>query len=81
MARKYHVKGTNDFKYWAVALLALGIWFTVDGWFPSQKWVDKYGPSPEGFLSVREFYGFNRFGAIFAFIGSAVCAYIHRVVK
>jgi len=42
MARRFDVKGTNDFIVWAVVLFALGLWCVKDGWFPSQATLDKH---------------------------------------
>jgi len=36
MARQYKVTGTNDFLYFAIGLLAWGLWSVRDGWFPTQ---------------------------------------------
>lgn len=81
MARKYKVQGTNDFKYASIIFFCLCAWFIRDGWFPPEKWIEKYGQPPETFLSVAEFWGFNRIGAILWFISGVVCAYIHRLVR
>jgi multidrug resistance efflux pump len=42
MARRFNVKGTNDFIVWAVVLFALGLWCIKDGWFPSQATLDRH---------------------------------------
>lgn len=76
MARTYHVHGTKTFLYWAIGLLLLGLWCVKDGWFPSESVVLKHPLD-----SDASFYLFNKTTAVLTLIGSAVCAYIHWVVK
>lgn len=76
MARKYQVAGTKKFLIWAVVLLALGIWSVVDGWFPSAETLAKHPLDTDG-----NFYLFNKSLAVMSLIGSAVCAYIHLLVR
>lgn len=76
MARRYNVEGTKTFLYWSLAMLALGLWAVKDGWFPSQSVIDKHGQP-----SWNEFYMFNRSLSVLTLSASAVCAYIHRLVR
>ncbi len=76
MARTYKVEGTRTFYYWALVLLALGLWAVKDGWFPS--------PGKEQKKTAKElenFILFNKSLAVLCLSGAAVCAYIHKVVK
>ena len=76
MPRKYDVEGTKTFFYWSLVLLALGLWAAKDGWFPA--------PAKEAAKTAEEFRNFllfNKSLAILCLSGSAICAYIHKVVK
>ena len=74
MARTYRVQGTKTFLYWSLGLLVMGLWCVKDGWFPSVAVLQKH---PTG----DDFYLFNKSLAILTLIGSAVCGYIHRLVR
>lgn len=76
LARQYKVEGTKAFLYWSLGLLAIGLWCLKDGWFPSQEIRDKHGPP-----SWERFYTFNRSLAVISLSASAVCAYVHRLVR
>jgi hypothetical protein len=76
MARKYHVEGTKTFLVCAVGLLLFGLWCVKDGWFPAESVVLKHPLEKDA-----SFYLFNKSLAIFSLIGSAVCGYIHAMVK
>ena len=58
-----------------IALL-LGLWCVKDGWFPAESVVAKHPPATDA-----SFYLFNKSLAVISFVASAVCAYIHVVVK
>lgn len=76
MARRFHVEGTKTFLYWSVGLLLLAVWCIRDGWFPP--------PSKEATKTAAEFASFilfNKSLAVISLVASAVCAYIHTVVK
>ncbi len=76
MARRYHVEGTKTFLIWALGLFLLSVWCIKDGWFPA--------PSIEASKTATEFANFllfNKSMAVITMIASAVCAYIHVVVK
>ncbi len=76
MPRTFQVKGTKTFFYWAFWLLVLGLWAVKDGWFPSQSKIDA-----KTVEELANFQLFNKSLALICLIGSAVCAYIHKVVK
>ncbi len=75
MARTYHVEGTKTFLLCALGLLLFGLWCVKDGWFPSEAVLLKHP------LKDADFYLFNKSLAILSLIGSAVCGYIHVLVK
>jgi len=75
MARKYQVQGTKTFLFWCVVLLALGLWGLKDGWFPSESKLLKHADPDDSF------WMFNKTLAVLCLTGSAVCGYIHRVVR
>ncbi len=80
MARQFHVQGTRTFYTISIVLLVLGIWCVKDGWFPAASVLAKHPMwTPEGHLD--NFYLFNRSLAVISLIGSAVCGYIHRIVR
>lgn len=76
MPRKFDVQGTQSFYYWFLILLALGAWAVKDGWFPAQSKIDS-----KTVEELANFQLFNKTLAIISLIGSAVCGYIHKVVK
>ncbi len=76
MARRHHVEGTRTFLYWAVGLLLLGLWCVRDGWFPSGDTLLKHPLD-----TAASFYLFNKSLALLSLVGSAVCGYIHWLVK
>jgi hypothetical protein len=76
MARRYHVEGTKTFLFWALALLALGLWSVRDGWFPAASTLLKH-PLDTG----ASFYLFNKSLAVLSLAGATVCGYIHMLVK
>lgn len=76
MPRKFDVQGTKAFFHWFLLLLALGAWSVKDGWFPSQGKIDS-----KTVEELANFQLFNKTLAIISLIGSAVCGYIHKVVK
>lgn len=76
MARNYKVEGTKTFFYWSIALLVLGLWAAKDGWFPAQSKIDAKTAE-----ELKNFILFNKSLAFLAFPASAICAYIHRVVR
>ena len=76
MARKYQVEGTRTFLIWSIGLLLLGLWCVKDGWFQAESVVAKHPPATDA-----SFYLFNKSLAVISFVASAVCAYIHVVVK
>jgi hypothetical protein len=76
LTRRYKVEGTKAFYYWALFLLGLGLWCLKDGWFPSAAIIKNHGQP-----SWDHFYTFNRSLAIISLAASAVCAYVHRLVK
>ena len=76
MARKYQVEGTRTFLIWSIGLLLLGLWCVKEGWFPAESVVAKHPPATDA-----SFYLFNKSLAVISFVASAVCAYIHVVVK
>ena len=78
MARQYNVEGTKTFFYWSIALLILGLWCVKDGWFPSESVLAKH---PLGDPQSVGFYRFNRVTAFLTLTASAICAYIHRIVR
>lgn len=76
MARRYHVEGTKTFLLWSIGLLLLGLWCVKDGWFPAESVLARHPP-----LENASFYLFNKSLAAISLTVSAVCAYIHAVVK
>jgi len=76
MARKYRVEGTKTFLVWSIGLLLLGLWAVKDGWFPAESVLAKHPPAEDA-----SFYLFNKSLAVLSLIGSAVCGYIHMVVR
>lgn len=76
MPRTFHVQGTKSFYYWALFLLALGLWAVKDGWFPSQSKIDS-----KTVEALANFQLFNKTLATISLLGAAVCGYIHKVVK
>lgn len=76
VARRYHVEGTRKFLYWALILLALGLWAVRDGWFPAASTMEKHPVATD-----RNFYLFNKSLAVISLVGAAVCGYVHTVVK
>ncbi len=76
MARTYQIEGTRTYLYWAIGLLLLGLWCVKDGWFPSESVLLKHPLDTD-----THFYLFNKTTAVLSFLGSAVCVYIHWVVK
>jgi len=76
MPRKYRVDGPKNYLYWSLGLLALGMWAVKDGWFPAEaKIISKSAEE------LANFQLFNKSLAILALLGSAVCGYIHKVVR
>ena len=61
---------------WAIILLAIGLWAVKDGWFPSDAVLVKHPLDTD-----TNFYLFNKSLAFLSLIGSAICGYIHAVVK
>lgn len=63
MPRDFNVKGTREYLIWAFVLLAAAVWCGKDGWFPSEKVVNKldreHGNTPYGFtlVELEEKYG------------------------
>ena len=76
MPRKFQVQGTKTFYYWSLALLVLGLWAIKDGWFPAQSKIDSKTAH-----ELANFQVFNKSLAVLSLAISAVCAYIHKVVK
>ena len=76
MARRFHVEGTKTFLFWALGLLALGLWCVKDGWFPAESVLTAHPLDKD-----TNFYLFNKSLALLSLIGSAACGYIHTVVK
>lgn len=76
MARKYHVRGTNVYLFWAIGLLLLGLWCVKDGWFPAASVLERHPMETD-----KHFYLFNKSLAVITLIASAVCAYVHSLVK
>ena len=76
MPRKFQIQGTKTFYYWALARLALGLWSVKDGWFPAETKILSKTAS-----ELANFQAFNKSLAALSLVGSAVCAYIHKVVK
>lgn len=76
MARQFKVEGTKAFLYWAIALLVMGLWAVKDGWFPSQAKIDS-----KTAVELGRFMLFNKSLALLCLPASAICAYIHRIVR
>lgn len=76
MARQYKVEGTKTFLYWSLALLLIGLWAVKDAWFPSQSTIDKKTAE-----ELAQFVLFNKSLAFLCLPASAICAYIHRIVR
>lgn len=76
MARQYKVEGTKTFLYWSLALLVVGLWAVKDAWFPSQATIDKKTAE-----ELAHFVLFNKSLAFLCLPASAICAYIHRIVR
>jgi hypothetical protein len=76
MARKAYVEGTKTFLFWGLGLLFLGLWCVKDGWFPSDAMALKHPIDTD-----TNFYLFNKSLAFLSLVGSAICGYIHLVVK
>jgi hypothetical protein len=75
MARKFHVEGTKSYLIAAIIMLIFAVWFVWDGWFPSERVLEKH-PDPQD-----HFYLFNKSVAILLLVGTVVCGYIHLVVR
>jgi hypothetical protein len=76
MARKYHIEGTKTYLVYAIGLLLVGLLCVKDGWFPSEATLLRHPLDKD-----TGFYLFNKSFAFFSLIGSAICGYIHLVVK
>jgi hypothetical protein len=76
MARRQYVEGTKSFLLWAIILLAIGLWAVKDGWFPSDSVLLKHPLDTD-----TNYYLFNKSLAFLSLVGSAICGYIHMVVK
>ena len=76
MPRKDRVEGTKTFYYWALVLGALGLWAVKDGWFPSESKI-----SSKTVEELANFQLFNKTLALMCLTISAICGYIHKVVK
>ncbi len=76
MSRKFNVEGTKTFFYWSIGLLILGLWAVKDGWFPAQSTIDAKTAA-----ELQNYLLFNKTLAFLALPASAICAYIHRVVR
>ena len=76
MARKYHVEGTKTFLVCAIGLAGARPLGVKDGWFPSDATLLKHPLDKD-----TNFYLFNKSLAFLSLIGSAICGYIHLVVK
>ena len=79
MPRTFHVEGTRKFLVAAIVLMIIGLWCVKDGWFPSEYYLKKYPPG--GGRESDNFYAFNQSLGIGSLVISAICAYIHRIVK
>ncbi|NCC51407.1 MAG: hypothetical protein EOM20_09350 [Spartobacteria bacterium] len=75
MARKYNVPGTKKYLITAVVMLVLCIWAVLDGWFPSEKVLERHPDPTDGF------YLFNKSLAIIMLVGMVVFGYIHFMVN
>ena len=53
MARDFNVQGTREYLYWAIGLAVLVLWCAKDGWFPSEKIVNKVNQEN------KQHYGFT----------------------
>lgn len=42
MARRFKIEGTRDYLYWTMAMVILCLWSVRDGWFPTQKVLEKH---------------------------------------
>ena len=76
MPRSFQVKGTKTFFYWSFWLLVLGLWAVKDGWFPSEAKI-----SSKTMEELANFQLFNKTLALLCLTISAICGYIHKVVK
>ena len=74
MARKFRVEGTKTYLYWSLGLLVLGLWSVKDGWFPSAGVMQAHPPGDH-------FYAFNKSLAILSLTASAICGFIHKIVR
>jgi hypothetical protein len=57
-------------------MLAVGLWAIKDGWFPSEAKI-----TSKTVEELLHFQVFNKSLAMITLSISAVCAYIHKVVK
>ena len=78
MARQFNVEGTKSFLGWSIGLLLLGLWCLKDGWYPSPSVLLKH---PLNDPTHSNFYLFNKSLSVISLTISAVCAYIHRIVR
>jgi hypothetical protein len=76
MARRYDVEGSRQFLIWAIVLLVIGLWCVKDGWFTSDA-VRAAKTAHE----LKNYLLFNKSLAVLMLLGSAVCGYIHSVVR
>lgn len=76
MPRKFDVQGTKTFLYWSLAMLALGLWSVKDGWFPAESKI-----TTKTLEELQNFQLFNKTLALISLSVSAVCGYIHKVVR
>lgn len=76
MPRKFNVQGTKTFFYWSIAMLALGLWSIKDGWFPSEAKI-----TSKTLQELQNFQLFNKSLAAISLTISAICGYIHKVVR
>lgn len=82
MARNYRIRGTREYLYWGLLLLALCLWALRDGWFPTESKVTKYGTWADPLTDEGwRFYVFNRVLAVGAGLGAGVCAILHKFLR
>jgi hypothetical protein len=85
MARKFNVKGTKEYFYWGIGLLALCAWHLRDGWFPPPRVLEKHPEFPQSawqlFLNEDHYYDYNRVTAVITGISGTVLLFIHRAVR
>ena len=69
------LKGRNRSSFGGILLFIVGAWHLKDGWFPSEAVLVKHAEPGDSF------YAYNKIVAVVTLVASAICGYVHKVVK